>query len=131
MLLLVVERDSLAVEAARLLLGAIDSWKAARVALGAVIVNRAALVSPLPLADLELQLAIPILGVIPPAADLCAAAQNAHSPLLAVDSDSLPAVALRGLSRTLAQQAPVPRSRARSGAAPAPTPVHGVHVGVR
>ncbi len=132
LLVLVVERDSLAVDAARLLLHAIDSWKAGRVSLGAVIVNRAALVSPMPLADIEVQLAIPILAVIPPAADVCAAAQHAHSPLLALDADNLPAVALRALSRAISHQVPLLRPNALSPASSAPTPAHGMYrVGVR
>ena len=130
LLTLVVERDSLAVEAARLLLRAIDSWKAGRVSLAAVLVNRAALVYPLPLADIELQLAIPLLALIPPAADLCAAAQQAHSPLLSLDADNLPAIALRALSRAIAHQVPLLRSNLLSGAAPASS--HGMsRVGVR
>jgi len=125
LLVLVVERDSLAVEAGRLVLRAIDSWKAGRVSLGAVIVNRAALVYPLPLADIEVQLAIPILGVIPPAADVCAAAQQAHSPLLALDTDNLLAIALRALSRAISHQVPLAlRSSALSAASPAQTPAH-------
>ena len=132
LLLLVVERDSLAVDAARLLLRAIDSWKAGRVSLGAVIVNRAALVSPMPLADIEVQLAIPILAVIPPAADVCAAAQHAHNPLLALDADNLPAIALRALSRAISQQVPPLRSSALGAASSAQTPAHGMYrVGVR
>jgi pilus assembly protein CpaE len=131
LLALVVERDSLAVDSARLLLRAIDSWKAGRVSLGAVLVNRAALVSPLPL-DIEIQLAIPLLGVIPPAADLCAAAQNAHSPLLTFEGDSLPAIALRALSRIIAQQVPLLRPSALSGAPTAQAPTHGMYrAGVR
>jgi len=133
LLVLVVERDSLAVEAARLLLRAIDSWKAGRVSLGAVIVNRAALVYPLPLADIEIQLAIPILGVIPPAADVCAAAQQAHSPLLALDTDNLLAIALRALGRVISHQVPLPlRSSALNPASPPQTPAHGMYrVGIR
>ena len=133
LLVLVVERDSLAVEAGRLVLRAIDSWKAGRVSLGAVIVNRAALVYPLPLADIEVQLAIPILGVIPPAADVCAAAQQAHSPLLALDTDNLLAIALRALSRAISHQVPLAlRSSALSAASPAQTPAHGMNrAGVR
>ena len=134
LLVLVVERDSLAVEAARLVLRAIDSWKAGRVSLGAVLVNRAALVYPMPLADIEVQLAIPILGVIPPAADVCAAAQQAHSPLLALDGDNLPAIALRALSRAISHQVPLPllRSSALSAASPTQTPAHGMsRAGVR
>ena len=132
LLALVVERDSLAVDAARLLLRAMDSWKAGRVSLGAVLVNRAALVSPMPLADIEVQLGISILGVIPPAADLCAAAQNAHTPLLTFEADSLPAIALRALGRSIAHQVPLPRSSALGGASPAQHPAPGLYrAGVR
>jgi len=132
LLALVVERDSLAVDSARLLLGAIDSWKAGRVSLGAVLVNRAALASPMPLADIEVQLGIPILGVMPPAADLCAAAQSTHSPLLTFEPDSLPAIALRALSRILAHQVPLLRSSAFSGGSAAQLPAHGMYgAGVR
>ena len=132
LLVMVVERDSLSVDAGRLLLRAIDTWKAGRVSLGAVIVNRAALVSPMPLADIEVQLAIPILAVIPPAADVCAAAQNTHNPLLALDGDNLPAIALRALSRAISHQVPLLRSNAVQAASPAQTPAHGMYrVGVR
>lgn len=133
LLVLVVERDSLAVDAARLLLRAIDSWKAGRVSLGAVVVNRAALVYPVPLADIEVQLAIPILGVIPPAADVCAAAQQAHSPLLALDTDNLLAIALRALSRAISHQVPLSlRPAALTAASPAHSPAHVLHrAGVR
>ena len=133
LLVLVVERDSLAVDAARLLLRAIDSWKAGRVSFGAVVVNRSALVYPVPLADIEVQLAIPILGVIPPAADVCAAAQQAHIPLLAFDTDNLLVIALRALTRAISHQVPLPlRPSALHAASPAHSPTHVMHrVGVR
>jgi pilus assembly protein CpaE len=132
LLILVVERDSLAVAAAKLLLQAMDTWKAGRVSLAAAIVNRAALVSPLPLADIEVQLGIPILAVIPPAADVCAAAQQAHGSLLQFDSDNLPAIALRALSRAIAHQVPLLRSGALNPASPALSSAPGMHhVGAR
>jgi len=131
---LVVERDSLAVEAAKLVLRAVDGWKASHTSRGVVIVNRSPLVSPLPFAEIEAQLAIPILGVIPPAPDLCAAAQHAHIPLVSLDADSLPALAFVALSRVIAQQVPLPQSNALTGPAVPPlhTPSHGMYrVGVR
>ncbi|MDP9115003.1 MAG: AAA family ATPase [Acidobacteriota bacterium] len=127
LLSLVVERDSLAVDSARFLLRAVDAWKAGRVSLGMILVNRAALVSPLPLAEIEAQLALPLLGVIPPAADLCGAAQNAHSPLLTFEPDCLPAIALRALSQCIAQQFPLPRSSAASGASTAQRSEQGMY----
>ena len=130
----VVERDPISVQAAKLMLRALDSWKAARVSIGAVIVNRTALVSPMPLAEIQAELPIPILGVIPPAADLCAAAQHAHTPLVTLDADSLPAIALRELSQAISQQVPLARATELAGAAGIPmrTPSHGMHrAGVR
>ena len=66
-LALVIERDSISAQAAKLILHSVDSWNAARVSMGAVIVNRTALVSPMPISEIENQLSIPILALIPPA----------------------------------------------------------------
>jgi pilus assembly protein CpaE len=119
-LALVIERDSVSAQAAKLILHSVDSWNAARVSMGAVIVNRSALVSPMPTSEIEHQLSIPILGLIPPAPDLCASAQNAHTPLVTFDIESLPAMALRDLSHALALEVPLPRSVDLPGAAPIP-----------
>ena len=105
-LALVVERDPISVHAAKSILGRVDSWKAANLSIGAVILNRAALVSPMSFADIDAELHIPTLGVIPPASDLCAAAQQAHAPLVALDPESLVSIALRDLSQTIAELVP-------------------------
>ena len=133
-LALVIERDSISVQAAKQILYSVDSWNAARVSMGAVIVNRTALVSPMPIAEIETQLSIPILAMIPPAPDLCASVQHAHVPLVTLDEDNLPALALRDLSRVISEQ--VPLRRAADLAAPAAIPmrtlIHGMHrAGVR
>lgn len=116
-LALVVERDPISVQAAKSILRRVDSWNAAKLSLGAVILNRAALVSPMSFADIDAELHIPTLGVIPPASDLCAAAQQAHAPLVALDTDSLASLALRDLSQTIADLVPSawPVERAESG----------------
>ena len=121
---LVVERDPISVQAAKLMLRAMDSWNAARVSMGAVIVNRTALVSPLPVSQIEAQLPIPILCVIPPAPDLCAAAQHAHAPLVLFDADSLPAITLRELSQAISQQVPLAWAPELAGAAGTPVRTH-------
>jgi pilus assembly protein CpaE len=127
---LVVERDPISLQAAKLMLRAMDSWNAARVSMGAVIVNRTALVSPLPFSQIEAQLPIPILCVIPPAPDLCAAAQHAHAPLVLFDADSLPAITLRELSQAISQQVPLAWAPELAGAAG--TPLRSKHrAGVR
>jgi septum formation inhibitor-activating ATPase MinD len=86
----------------------------------------------MPISDIENQLSIPILGLIPPAPDLCASAQNAHTPLVTFDIESLPAMALRDLSRALAAEVPLPRNVDLPGAAAIPVRSSGLtRAGVR
>ena len=115
---LVVERDPISVQSAKLILNRVDSWKAGRLTIGAVIVNRAALVSPMPFAEIDAELRIATLGVIPPAPDLCAAAQHAHSPMVTLDADSLVSVALLGLGREIEDLVPSARFAERALARP-------------
>ena len=121
LLALIVERDPICVQSARHILEAMDHWAAAAVAMGAVIVNRAGLVSPLPMPDIEAALSIPIFGSIPPAQDLCAAAQNAHIPVVMFDAESLAAISLCDLSRVISGYVPITRRAelADGGARPA------------
>jgi pilus assembly protein CpaE len=131
---LVVERDSISVQAAKLVLHRVDSWNAARISTGVALVNRSALVSPMPISEIATQLSIPILAVIPPAADLCASAQSSHVPLVALDADTLPALALRDLTHAISQQVPLARTPELAGAAAVPIRAlnHGLYrAGVR
>ena len=113
-LALVVERDPICVQSAKLILHRVDSWKAGKLIIGAVIVNRAALVSPMPFAEIDAELRIATLGVIPPAPDLCAAAQHTHSPIVKLDADSLASVALCDLSREIEDTVPSGRPAERA-----------------
>ncbi len=124
-LALVVERDPISVQAAKLMLRRVDSWKAANLTIGAVILNRAALVSPMSFAEIDAELHIPTLGVIPPAADLCAAAQHAHAPLVTLDAESLATIAMRNLGSEIEELVPLgrPSERAEDG------PLAAYHVG--
>jgi len=129
-LALVVERDQISVQSAKLILNCVDSWKAGRLSIGAVIVNRAALVSPMPFAEIDAELRIATLGVIPPAPDSCAAAQHAHSPMVTLDADSLVSVALLGLGREIEDLVPAARPVERAEARPlaaVPTTQHATH----
>jgi Flp pilus assembly CpaE family ATPase len=101
----VVERDPMCLAAVKEILKAIQFWQATPALIGAIIVNRAAFASPLDLADMELQLGIPTLGVIPPASDLCIAAYKAHSPVVAFDPESLAAQSFSALAERLAARA--------------------------
>ena len=99
----VVERDAMCVAAAKEMLKAIQFWETSPAVLGAIVVNRVVFASPLELADIELQLGIPILGVIPPAPDLCAAAYKAKCSLVAFDPESLAAQSVAALAGKLAE----------------------------
>ena len=112
-LALVVERDPISVQSAKLILNRVDSWQAGKLTIGAVILNRAALVSPMPFAEIDAELHITTLGVIPPSPDLCAAAQHAHAPMVTLDADSLASVALRELSREIEDLVPPARPAER------------------
>jgi MinD-like ATPase involved in chromosome partitioning or flagellar assembly len=124
-LALVIERDPISVQSARLILNRVDSWKAAKLTIGAVILNRAALVSPMPFAEIAAELHIRTLGVIPPATDLCAAAQHAHAPMVTLDTESLASVAMHDLARELEELVPSagPAERIEEG------PLAAYHVG--
>ena len=97
-LALVVERDSVCVQSARWMARAIESWNIAPQRIGAVIVNRASVTSPMPLPEINTLLGCQVLGVIPPAADLCLSAQNACAPLVALQPESLVAGGLNALA---------------------------------
>ena len=124
-LALVVEREPISVQSAKLILGRMDSWKTGKLAVGAVILNRAALVSPMPFAEIAADLRVRTLGVIPPATDLCAAAQHAHAPMVTLDTDSLASVSLRDLGREIEELVPSagPAERTEDG------PLAAYHVG--
>ena len=104
--LLVVEREPLCVESGKLILETLRAWNAMPPSIGSVIVNRVPLMAaPMDLSEIEMQLAIPTLGVIPPASDLCLAAQKAGKPLTVIDPDSLAAQAMLSLAEALAAPA--------------------------
>jgi pilus assembly protein CpaE len=102
-LALVIERDPICLETARVVLQTISSWETAPQSIGAVVVNRVPLVAPVPISECETRLGVPILAVIPPAADDCVAAQRANRPLVAFDSDGLAANTFVALAKLLSQ----------------------------
>jgi len=102
-LALVVERDPISLESARLMLQTITSWGSVPQSMGTIIVNRAPVVAPVPIAEFEQRLGIPVFGVIAPAADECIAAQRANRPLVAIGSDSIVNKSLVALAKVLAQ----------------------------
>ena len=101
-LVLTVERDPLSVGSGKRMLEALRSWGVLPTLIGSVTVNRTALAVPMDVAEIELQLGIPTLGVIPPDGDLCIAAQKAGAPLLVIEPACLAARSLAQLAETLA-----------------------------
>jgi len=109
LLALVIERDPICMQAAKMMLQAIELWNVSP-QIGAILVSRAPLNSSDSIAEIEIQLGIPILGVIPPAPDVCRAAQNARTPLVAFASESLVADSITALAERLANPGQIPVS---------------------
>jgi pilus assembly protein CpaE len=101
LLALVVDKDPICIQSAKLMLQTIQSWNATP-RIGAVIVSREALSSSMLVSEIEAQLGLPIFGVIPPASDLCLAAQNARTPLVVFQAESLAAGSITALAERLA-----------------------------
>ena len=97
-LVLVVERDPVCAQAAKLMAQSMEAWKGALQPAEFIVVNRALLSCPTPLAEIESQLGSPALGIVPPGPDICLLAQHAHTPLVALQPDSLLADSLNALA---------------------------------
>lgn len=100
--LLVVERDPVCVQSAKLMAQALEAWGVAPQSVEIVLVNRASLSFPTPLAEIETQLGLAALSVVPPGPDICLGAQQAHTPLIAFQPDSLVADSLVALAEKCA-----------------------------
>jgi septum formation inhibitor-activating ATPase MinD len=86
------------------------SWIVDQHALGAVLVTKDSLASLLAQSDIRTQLGCPIAGVIPPAAEICAASYKLGMPLALSDPESLAAASLIELANKLAEPVLVPVS---------------------
>ncbi|HSP69420.1 MAG TPA: AAA family ATPase [Bryobacteraceae bacterium] len=103
-LLLVVEPDPLCVETGAQILKTIRIWNDLPKLTRSVIVNRAPRAFSMNESDIGKKLAIPTLGVIPLATDLCIAAEEAGMPLALVAPGSGAAKSLASLALTVAQE---------------------------
>jgi MinD-like ATPase involved in chromosome partitioning or flagellar assembly/ActR/RegA family two-component response regulator len=109
-MMLVVEREPVCVGAGKVMVALLRSWMGRNPGLGAVVVTRNSLSSPLKLPDIQVQLGCPIVGVIPPAAELCANSYQSGVPLALDEPDSIAAANLTDLANRLAEPALVPVS---------------------
>jgi CheY-like chemotaxis protein len=107
---LVVEREPESVAAGSRMADLLRSWIADKHALGAVLVTKDSLASLPAQSDIRTQLGCPIAGVIPPAAELCAASHKLGVPLALSDPESLAAASLTELANNLAAPVLVPVS---------------------
>jgi pilus assembly protein CpaE len=114
-LVLVVERDPVCVESAKLMAHAIGEWDGTPQPIGMILVNRAAPHCPMPLPEIETALGFPALGIVPPEPDICLGAELAHTPLIAFQPDSLVADSLISLAEKCASDL---RASPHAGLAP-------------
>lgn len=92
---MVVDMEMLSVECGRRILRAIEQPDLCpRGSIGTVVVNRASLGCPIGVDEMQRLIGIPVLGSIPPAGDLCSAAQRARRPVAAFEPESLAAQSL-------------------------------------
>ena len=96
-----MERDELCLWAGKAILAALESEKLLPHSTAAVVVSRVPLAAPLDLKAVELELNIPLLGSIPPAADLCNRAFHAQTPVVVLDSESTLAASYTQLEDSL------------------------------
>jgi pilus assembly protein CpaE len=97
-LVLVVERDPVCVQSAKLMAQGLEAWEGSPRPIQMILVSRAAPNCPMPLPEIETQLGFSALGVVPPEADICQGAEIAHQPITAFEPDSLLAGSLVALA---------------------------------
>jgi len=99
-IVLIVGRESTCVTAGRIALGLLKSWGVHGV-VGAIVVSRTALPVPMELTGIRLRLGCELIGIVPPAAEACAAAQKEGLPLVLYQPDSAAAVGLTEIASRL------------------------------
>jgi len=100
----VVDLEMLSVEGARRVVNAIGQPDLCpRGGIGVVVVNRASLACPLSVDEVQRLVGMPVLGAIPPAADLCNAAQKTRRPVVTFEPESLAAQCLVKVALSFAE----------------------------
>lgn len=104
----VAERDDASVLAARVALERLRIWGVSPDAIHIILVNRAVLLDSPPKERIEESLGMRITGVVPPAPDLCGAAQRASTPVALFRPRSAPAAILGQIAQKLSATAAGP-----------------------
>ena len=100
--IVVVEPELLSFECARSSIEACKSIGTRHI--GVVVVNKGTLSSPPSLSEIRARFCCPVLGIVPPAADACLAAQKSGQPLVISQPDTLPAIKLAELAEGFAAE---------------------------
>lgn len=99
--MVVVEHGSVAWSAGKVLLAQLASWGVGKDQFGAVVVKRSPSGRPLKATESSLELGCDVLGVFPPAEEICQDAQQSHSPIVLSQGSSAPAMALTEIANKL------------------------------
>jgi len=102
-LVLVLDRETICVQAARWWLGLLSSWAISENSFSMVLVNRVNLPLNLDVDEIRRELGCRVLGLVPAAAEACAIAVKAGQTVLQSATDSPVAVALREVATRLAE----------------------------
>jgi MinD-like ATPase involved in chromosome partitioning or flagellar assembly/CheY-like chemotaxis protein len=98
---LVVVSEPVCVMSGKVTLELLRSWGVSGGLVGAVVVNRTLLAKAMKLPEIRSRLGCEIVGVVPPAAEACIAAQERGVPLVLYQPDSMAAVNLTEISNRL------------------------------
>jgi MinD-like ATPase involved in chromosome partitioning or flagellar assembly len=99
--LLVLERDSLCIDAGKLMLGALEAENLLPHSAAAVVVSRVSLAAPMDLSEVERELNLSILGSVPPDPDLCMRAYRSETTVVTLDPESILAASYARLAEAL------------------------------
>lgn len=108
---MVLERDAMSAYAAKLFLPVLHSWGISEQITGAIVDTRALAYTPTPMPEIASQLSCPIIGVIPPAVELCAKASAAGMPVVFLDPECTFSSALTELALRLSADTVKPMGR--------------------
>jgi Flp pilus assembly CpaE family ATPase len=97
-LAILVERDAFALEAAEAKLKALQMAGITPGHVGAIVVSKAPLGAPMAISEFATRLGVEMFGYVPPAPDLCAAANKRHITVSVLDGESLVARSLGALA---------------------------------
>ncbi len=108
---MVLERDAMSAYAAKLFLPVLHTWGISEQITGAIVDTRALAYTPTPMPEIASQLSCPIIGVIPPAVELCAKASAAGMPVAFLDPECTFSSTLTELALRLAADTVKPMGR--------------------